>query len=165
MDTVNRRGARVTDQTQPKPLRPADLCAVPFEPSPLFDQMAQEYRAAHPVIVPWRDLPPERRDVRTIEAGLKAFESEQFAALKRAGAPTPTKPSPAVIAERERLRAAHTADFNDGFRMGAIGPSEGEKRLPGNYPIGFRDWPQNRRNAWFAGWMQGFVYAEGADHD
>ena len=52
--------------------------------------------------------------------------------------------------ERERIRLAYPAEFNDGAKRAFEGSAL--------YPPGFRDWPLERRNAWFAGFNLGCVY-------
>jgi len=52
--------------------------------------------------------------------------------------------------ERERIRKAHPAEFNDGVKRAFAGDP--------NYPAGFTAWPLDRRNAWFAGFNIGYVY-------
>lgn len=47
------------------------------------------------------------------------------------------------------------AEFRDAARCGFSRQREGE-RDPGGYPLGFYQWSQERRNAWFAGFNQGF---------
>jgi hypothetical protein len=56
--------------------------------------------------------------------------------------------------EREALWKAWPDAFDDGARCGA-GLKIGGPREPGGYPMGFRGWPLERRNAWFSGWNFG----------
>lgn len=56
---------------------------------------------------------------------------------------------------RTLLRRSFPDDFLDGARAGlAIRAFDGD-REPGNYPLGFHEWPLERRNAWWAGYNQG----------
>jgi hypothetical protein len=56
--------------------------------------------------------------------------------------------------EREDIRAAFPAEYNDGARCGFLWKSEGQREL-GGYPKGFNSWPLARRNAWYAGFNRG----------
>jgi hypothetical protein len=62
-----------------------------------------------------------------------------------------------ALAEREHIKAAFPEEFNDGARCGFTGEYPGE-RLKGGYPVGFHFWPEDRRNAWFAGFNEGYQY-------
>lgn len=53
------------------------------------------------------------------------------------------------------IQAKWPAEFNDGARYGLLNKCHG-KREPGGFPPGFHDWPLNRRNAWFAGFDEGY---------
>ncbi|MGO9391215.1 hypothetical protein [Rhodoblastus sp.] len=61
---------------------------------------------------------------------------------------------PHAAAEIGRLRAAWPDEFRDGARCAFLEKYEGERELDG-YPKGFHGWPQDRRNAWFAGFNRG----------
>ena len=50
--------------------------------------------------------------------------------------------------EREHIRRAFPAEFNDGAKRGF----RGDKL----YPPGFLEWPLDRRNAWYAGFNKGY---------
>ena len=52
--------------------------------------------------------------------------------------------------ERERIRLAYPAEFNDGAKRAFEGSAL--------YPPGFHGWPLDRRNAWFAGFNFGRCY-------
>jgi hypothetical protein len=62
---------------------------------------------------------------------------------------------PRARAEIERLRAAWPDEFEAGFRYGYAQEFPG-KREDGCYPRGFSAWPEDRRNAWWAGCNQGW---------
>jgi hypothetical protein len=53
-----------------------------------------------------------------------------------------------------RIRRDFPREFGDGEGMGAGWEPDGE-REKGGYPLGFHDWPLERRNAWFAGFNLG----------
>lgn len=57
--------------------------------------------------------------------------------------------------QREQLHCKWPKEFADGFQYGATGKELGE-RLKGGYPVGFHFWPLERRNAWYAGFNQGY---------
>jgi hypothetical protein len=57
-------------------------------------------------------------------------------------------------AQRERIKRIWSTDFDDGVRCGLLRKFEGERER-GGYPKGFRQWPLDRRNAWFAGFNIG----------
>jgi hypothetical protein len=50
--------------------------------------------------------------------------------------------------ERERIRLAYPAEFDDGAQRAFL-----ENKL---YPSGFSSWPLDKRNAWFAGYNLGY---------
>jgi hypothetical protein len=65
---------------------------------------------------------------------------------------------PSVAEERGQISRAFPAEFADGAKRGFTG-----NRL---YPRRFKDWPLERRNAWFAGFNVGYLdrkRAEGGD--
>ena len=45
---------------------------------------------------------------------------------------------------------------NEGERAGR-GDATADRREPGGYPLGFHQWPFDRRNAWFAGFNVGHI--------
>ena len=45
---------------------------------------------------------------------------------------------------------------NEGERAGR-GDATADRREPGGYPLGFHQWPLDRRNAWFAGFNVGHI--------
>jgi hypothetical protein len=51
--------------------------------------------------------------------------------------------------EREHIERAFPKEFADGRRRAFL-----RNKL---YPRGFKAWPIDRRNAWFAGWNIGYV--------
>ena len=53
-----------------------------------------------------------------------------------------------AAAERERIRLAYPAEFNDGAKRAY--------QSDPLYPSGFHSWPLDRRNAWFAGFNRGY---------
>jgi hypothetical protein len=53
-----------------------------------------------------------------------------------------------VQAERERLRQAFPAEFDDGVARARAGNPL--------YPLNFASWPLDKRNSWFAGFNQGY---------
>jgi ribosome modulation factor len=53
------------------------------------------------------------------------------------------------------LREHWPTEWRDGARCAFLMKFEGA-REQGGYPIGFHRWPLSRRNAWFAGFSQGF---------
>jgi hypothetical protein len=57
--------------------------------------------------------------------------------------------------ERRRLRANWPDEYRDGARCGLTGEYPGDRQR-GGYPRGFHGWPLDRRNAWFAGFNQGY---------
>jgi hypothetical protein len=59
--------------------------------------------------------------------------------------------------EREiaELRSRWPDEFKDGARCAFLRRYDG-KREKGGYPLGFRRWPLDRRNAWFAGSNKGY---------
>jgi hypothetical protein len=61
----------------------------------------------------------------------------------------PDQGRPSVAEERERIERDFPAEFADGRRRAFIG-----NKL---YPRRFKDWPLDRRNAWFAGWNVGYL--------
>ena len=124
-------------------LDPADLCSVPFKPSPLFRAAAAEYRKgdanrnnSFALKKEWRNLPLLPQIATTVTSSVEAA--------------------------RERLRAAHKDAFDDGFRTGALGfgPTWAETRLPGGYPKTFFEWSQAARDAWFGGHYAGLAHAK-----
>jgi hypothetical protein len=60
---------------------------------------------------------------------------------------------------RAELRAKFPAEFERGYRYGRTGGVQPECDACG-YPIGFREWPEDRRNAWWAGFNLGHVEKE-----
>lgn len=54
------------------------------------------------------------------------------------------------LREIDRIRKTWPAEFNDGL-VCALGKRPPGPRDPGGYPLGFHDWPIERRNAWWAG--------------
>jgi hypothetical protein len=69
----------------------------------------------------------------------------------------PDQERPSVAEERERIERAFPAEFADGRRRAFIG-----NKL---YPRRFKDWPLDRRNAWFAGWNVGYLERKRTLHD
>jgi hypothetical protein len=67
-----------------------------------------------------------------------------------------------VEAERNRLRTAWPDEYADGSQCGFGKPPAGE-RLKGGYPIGFNFWEPDRRNAWWAGFNEGYVWRKARD--
>lgn len=61
---------------------------------------------------------------------------------------------PQVEREREWLSARGPEEYRDGARCGFLQKYEGQREA-GGYPIGFRDWPLERHNSWFAGYNLG----------
>jgi hypothetical protein len=57
------------------------------------------------------------------------------------------------------IRRDFPREFADGESMGAGWVLEGD-REKGGYPLGFHDWPLERRNAWFAGFNLGYGQRE-----
>jgi hypothetical protein len=53
------------------------------------------------------------------------------------------------------LREHWPAEYCDGARCAFLLRFDGD-REQGGYPRGFHEWPLDRRNAWFAGFNQGF---------
>jgi hypothetical protein len=51
--------------------------------------------------------------------------------------------------ERQRLRQAFPAEFDDGVARARAGDPL--------YPSGFHSWPLDRRNAWFGGFNVGYL--------
>ena len=51
--------------------------------------------------------------------------------------------------ERAQIERAFPAEFADGRRRAFVGDKL--------YPRRFKDWPLERRNAWFAGWNVGNI--------
>jgi hypothetical protein len=72
------------------------------------------------------------------------------------GGRTNQRPDRAEV-ERDRLRAKWPDEYNDGVRCGYGKPPAGE-RLKGGYPVGFSSWELERRNAWWAGFNEGYVW-------
>jgi hypothetical protein len=58
--------------------------------------------------------------------------------------------------ERVRLREAWPHEFRDGARCGFLRKFDGDREA-GGYPLGFHQWPLDRRNAWFAGFNRGLI--------
>ena len=69
----------------------------------------------------------------------------------RAFKATNTRPADEVA----RLRQRWPDEFRDGARCAFLRRFDGA-RQEGGYPLGFRRWPLERRNAWFAGFNRGF---------
>lgn len=61
---------------------------------------------------------------------------------------------PHAAPQIERLKTAWPAEFRDGARCGFLQKYDGSREA-GGYPNGFHAWPQDRRNAWFAGFNRG----------
>jgi hypothetical protein len=57
--------------------------------------------------------------------------------------------------EVARLEQRWPNEFRDGARCAFLRRFDGH-RQEGGYPVGFRNWPLERRNAWFAGFNRGF---------
>jgi hypothetical protein len=57
--------------------------------------------------------------------------------------------------ELTKLHEQWPAEYRDGARCAFLLRFDGE-REGGGYPRGFRRWPLERRNAWFAGFNVGF---------
>lgn len=55
-------------------------------------------------------------------------------------------------AEVEQLRSKWPEEWATGARTGFEGESDGA-----SYPQGFHTWPLDRRNAWFAGFVRGYL--------
>jgi hypothetical protein len=60
---------------------------------------------------------------------------------------------------RAELCAKFPAEFEAGYRYGLTGATQPPCDAAG-YPIGFREWPLDRRNAWWAGFNLGHVEKE-----
>jgi hypothetical protein len=62
-----------------------------------------------------------------------------------------------VTAEQESavLRQRWPQEFRDGKDCAFVRSFEGDREA-GGYPLGFHRWPLERRNAWIAGFHQGF---------
>jgi hypothetical protein len=69
---------------------------------------------------------------------------------------------PRAEAVRAELCAKFPAEFEAGYRYGLTGGVQPPCDAAG-YPIGFREWPRDRRNAWWAGFNLGHVQRQ-ADH-
>jgi hypothetical protein len=54
-------------------------------------------------------------------------------------------------AVRARIKGKWADEFQDGARCAFLQKFEGE-REKGGYPLGFHQWPPERRNSWFAGY-------------
>ncbi len=58
-------------------------------------------------------------------------------------------------AELDALRNRWPDDYRDGARCAFLRTFDGDREA-GGFPRGFRRWPLDRRNAWFAGFNVGF---------
>jgi hypothetical protein len=56
---------------------------------------------------------------------------------------------------RAHLKSKYPTEFRDGARTAFLGKGDGPAREKGDYPLGFDDWPLERRNAWYAGFNVG----------
>ncbi len=68
-----------------------------------------------------------------------------------------------TTSERRVLRSKWPDAFDDGVRCGLMLPFAGP-RDSGGYPQGFRQWPLEKRNAWFSGLNVGLLKRE-ATHE
>ena len=66
------------------------------------------------------------------------------------------RPWPRAEAVRAELCARFPAEFESGYHYGLTGAPQAPCDAAG-YPIGFHEWPLDRRNAWWAGWNLGNV--------
>ena len=57
--------------------------------------------------------------------------------------------------ERERIRRAYPVEFNDGAKRAYRGDAR--------YPSGLHQWPLDKRNAFFAGFNEGYHLRPRAD--
>ena len=58
-------------------------------------------------------------------------------------------------AERARLKTAWPAEFADSERCAFLNRFDGKREKGGGYPLGFHQWPLERRNAWYCGYNFG----------
>jgi hypothetical protein len=123
------------------------------------------YRFGPPWLVPvvrvqWRDVDGELQNRNfDSEAEARAFgatktdEPLQF----RRDLETNRFP-PEVIArvrkENERLKAAYPDAFLDAYDKGSMDAAVGELHHP-NFPAGMLDWPPEKQDAWYAGYVAG----------
>ncbi|WP_292533533.1 hypothetical protein [Methylocystis sp.] len=136
-----------------------------------FGEAAREYREAHPTAYYRRvrdDLPPpdffdwpeHRQD--------QWFAEKRAAAAKTGTAPPNPERSQRAQKQRIALRQAWPEDFDRGARDGLMQQFDG-LREKGGYPLGFHNWPLQRRNAYFAGYNKGRLdrlsLKRGGDHD
>jgi hypothetical protein len=65
-----------------------------------------------------------------------------------------------MTGQAEQIRAElckqFPQEFEHGYRYGLTGEPQPPCDAAG-YPIGFREWPLDRRNAWWAAWNLGHV--------
>jgi hypothetical protein len=61
-----------------------------------------------------------------------------------------------AAAEVDQLRSRWPAEWRDGARLAFLQIPEGEREA-GDYPVGFHTWELSRRNAWFAGYVRGYL--------
>jgi hypothetical protein len=61
-----------------------------------------------------------------------------------------------VLRVRAALCEKYPAEFHHGYATGYVGDPQPPCDAAGYQP-GFRTWPLDRRNAWFAGWNLGNV--------
>lgn len=57
-----------------------------------------------------------------------------------------------AAAEVEQLRSRWPEEWESAARIGFKGERDG-----GSYPAGFHTWELSRRNAWFSGFVRGFL--------
>jgi hypothetical protein len=69
--------------------------------------------------------------------------------------PEGVDPYPDADAQRVRLKRDWPDEFRDGARCGFLQRCEG-KRERGGFPLGFHQWPHERRNGWYAGFNRGW---------
>jgi hypothetical protein len=69
---------------------------------------------------------------------------------------------PFAPAESERLQRAYLATYNDGARCAFTRTFPGAREGSG-YPRGFHRWPRDKRDAWLAGFSEGFHYRRRAN--
>jgi hypothetical protein len=58
--------------------------------------------------------------------------------------------------EVEQLRSKWPAEWKDGARLAFLQIHEGPREA-GGYPAGFNSWELDRKNAWFSGYVRGFL--------